>query len=49
MDFRALMRAGASDNDIVEAIRLAIDLKPERHEFIEAPQKLVRFMNMTGG
>lgn len=49
MDFRALMRAGASDSDIVEAIRLAIDLKPERHEFIEAPQKLVRFMNMTGG
>ncbi len=49
MDFRALMRAGASDKDIVEAIRLAIDLKPERHEFIEAPQKLVRFMNMTGG
>lgn len=49
MDFRALMRAGASDQEIVEAIRLAIDLKPERHEFIEAPQKLVRFMNMTGG
>ncbi|KAF0103222.1 MAG: molybdenum cofactor biosynthesis protein [bacterium] len=49
MDFRALMRAGASDSDIVEAIRRAIDLKPERHEFIEAPQKLVRFMNMTGG
>ena len=49
MDFRALLRGGASDGDIVEAIRQAIDLKPERHEFVEAPRKLVRFMNMTGG
>jgi cyclic pyranopterin phosphate synthase len=49
MDFRALMRGGATDQEIIEAIRLAIDLKPERHEFVEAPQKLVRFMSMTGG
>jgi cyclic pyranopterin phosphate synthase len=49
VDFRAMMRAGASDVDLVEAIRSAIDMKPERHEFIEAPQKLVRFMSMTGG
>ena len=49
MDFRTLMRGGATDKEITEAIRLAIDLKPERHEFTEAPQKLVRFMSMTGG
>ena len=49
MDFRGLMRGGATDKEITEAIRLAIDLKPERHEFVEAPQKLVRFMSMTGG
>jgi len=49
MDFRALMRGGASDREISAAIRLAIELKPERHEFIEAPHKLVRFMSMTGG
>jgi cyclic pyranopterin phosphate synthase len=49
VDFRAMLRAGASDADLVEAIRTAIDMKPERHEFIEAPQKLVRFMSMTGG
>ncbi len=49
MDFRSLMRGGATDKEITEAIRLAIDLKPERHEFTEAPQKLVRFMSMTGG
>jgi GTP 3',8-cyclase len=49
VDFREMMRAGANDTEIREAIRCAIDLKPERHEFIEAPQKLVRFMSMTGG
>ena len=49
VDFRALMRGGASDAVLVDAIRRAIDLKPERHEFVEAPQKLVRFMSMTGG
>jgi cyclic pyranopterin phosphate synthase len=49
VDFRVLMRAGATDDDLVEAIRRAIDLKPERHEFRERPQKLVRFMSMTGG
>ncbi len=49
VDFRNLMRGGATDREIVEAIRLAIDLKPERHEFREQPQKLVRFMSMTGG
>ncbi len=49
MDFRRMMRAGATDADLVEACHRAIDLKPERHEFREQPQKLVRFMNMTGG
>jgi len=49
MDFRTLMRGGAGDADLVEAVHRAIDLKPERHEFREKPQKLVRFMSMTGG
>jgi GTP 3',8-cyclase len=49
VDFRAMLRAGASDGEIIETIRTAIEMKPERHEFIEAPQKLVRFMSMTGG
>lgn len=49
VDFRELMRAGASDADLVDAILRAIDLKPERHDFREQPRKLVRFMNMTGG
>ncbi len=49
VDFRELMRSGATDAELVDTIRRAIDLKPERHEFREQPQKLVRFMSMTGG
>ncbi len=49
MDFRALLRGGATDEDLAQAIHRALDLKPERHEFREQPQKIVRFMNMTGG
>ncbi|TCV86738.1 GTP 3',8-cyclase MoaA [Sulfurirhabdus autotrophica] len=48
-DFRTLLRGGASDQEITEAILTAINLKPEKHEFREQPQKLVRFMSMTGG
>jgi cyclic pyranopterin phosphate synthase len=49
MDFRALLRDGASNEELATAIRQAIELKPERHEFREQPEKLVRFMSMTGG
>lgn len=48
-EFRPLLRGGASDAEIETAIRDAIELKPERHEFREQPLKLVRFMSMTGG
>lgn len=49
VDFRTLLRSGASDDVIEATIIRALDLKPERHEFREQPTKLVRFMNMTGG
>ncbi len=49
VDFRTLLRGGAGDDELAAAIRQAMDLKPERHEFREQPTKLVRFMNMTGG
>lgn len=49
MDFRAPLRGGASDDELATAIGRAMDLKPERHEFREQPDKLIRFMNMTGG
>ncbi|MCA1925826.1 MAG: GTP 3',8-cyclase MoaA [Thiobacillus sp.] len=48
-EFRPLLRSGASDADLEAAIRGAIELKPERHEFREAPGKILRFMSMTGG
>jgi len=48
-DFRALLRAGATDRELEEAARAAIARKPERHEFRERPGKIVRFMSMTGG
>ena len=48
-EFRPLLRGGASDTELEAAIRAAIDLKPERHEFREAPGKIVRFMSTTGG
>ncbi len=48
-EFRPLLRAGASDAELEAAVRQAISLKPERHEFREQPGKIVRFMSMTGG
>jgi cyclic pyranopterin phosphate synthase len=49
VEFRPMLRGGASDAEIMATIRAAIAMKPERHEFREAPHKLVRFMNATGG
>jgi cyclic pyranopterin phosphate synthase len=48
-EFRPLLRGGASDADLESAIRHAIELKPERHEFREQPGKIIRFMAQTGG
>jgi cyclic pyranopterin phosphate synthase len=47
--FRELLRSGASHEDLVEAVHEALARKPERHEFREAPEKIVRFMSRTGG
>lgn len=46
---RPLLRAGCSDVELEAAIRDAIALKPEKHEFIERPQQIMRFMSSTGG
>lgn len=48
-DFKPLLRRGASDEDLAAAIRNALELKPLRHEFREAPEKVVRIMAKTGG
>nr|WP_156454367.1 GTP 3',8-cyclase MoaA [Lampropedia cohaerens] len=44
-----MLRDGASDADLMAAIRAGIAAKPERHEFGTAPTKVVRFMSQTGG
>jgi cyclic pyranopterin phosphate synthase len=48
-EFRPLLRQGISDDGLKEAINEAIALKPEQHEFKEKPEKVVRFMSLTGG
>lgn len=48
-ELRPLLRQGISDAGLQEAIRKALTLKPERHEFVEKPGQVVRFMSMTGG
>jgi GTP 3',8-cyclase len=47
--FGPLLRRGASDEEIVEALRSAMSLKPERHEFNEKPANISRIMAVTGG
>lgn len=46
---RPLLREGASDSELENAILQAVNLKPERHEFREQPGKLIRIMAHTGG
>ena len=46
---RPLLREGISDEQLKQVITDSIALKPERHEFNEKPQQVVRFMSMTGG
>ena len=49
LPLRPLLRAGISDEELEQAIRTAIDMKPEKHEFNEKPEKILRFMSYTGG
>lgn len=46
---RPLLRAGVTDDELDAAIIEALALKPERHEFLEKPYEVIRFMSMTGG
>ncbi len=46
---RALLRQTCDDQHLEQAIREAIELKPEKHEFREKPQQIQRLMSMTGG
>lgn len=49
IEMRDFLRQHADDETIIAALRAGIALKPERHEFREAPEKIVRFMSQTGG
>ena len=48
-ELRPLLRADCSDEELEQAIREAIELKPEKHDFQTQPEKIIRFMSMTGG
>jgi cyclic pyranopterin phosphate synthase len=49
MALRPLLRGGVSDAGLELAIRAAIELKPQQHDFREQPGKIMRFMAQTGG
>jgi cyclic pyranopterin phosphate synthase len=49
LELRPLLRSGAADAEIEQAIRQAILRKPERHHFQQHPEQVVRFMAKTGG
>lgn len=46
---KPLLTANCSNAELETAIKQAIDLKPEKHEFNERPEKIVRIMAKTGG
>jgi cyclic pyranopterin phosphate synthase len=51
-DLRAVLRAGGSDADLVEAIRAGVDAKPKGHDFQiarDAAPAVRRHMSTTGG
>nr|VFK56400.1 MAG: cyclic pyranopterin monophosphate synthase subunit MoaA [Candidatus Kentron sp. TUN]VFK58869.1 MAG: cyclic pyranopterin monophosphate synthase subunit MoaA [Candidatus Kentron sp. TUN]VFK62709.1 MAG: cyclic pyranopterin monophosphate synthase subunit MoaA [Candidatus Kentron sp. TUN] len=48
-DLRPLLRGGTDDDGLRSAIIDALALKPERHEFMEKPEQVNRFMSITGG
>lgn len=49
MPLRDLLRDGCSDAELDQAVRDAIAMKPEKHEFVENPKKIIRVMALTGG
>jgi cyclic pyranopterin phosphate synthase len=48
-ELRPLLRQGISDEELRQALIQAISLKPEKHEFNDKPEQVIRFMSMTGG
>lgn len=46
---RPMLRNGCSDDELEDTVRSAIMRKPEKHEFVEKPKKIIRVMALTGG
>jgi cyclic pyranopterin phosphate synthase len=49
VELRPLLRNGISNDELKTTLINAIGLKPEKHEFKEKPDQVVRLMSMTGG
>ena len=49
LELRQLLRDGITDEELGDVLIGAIALKPEKHEFKEKPDQVVRLMSMTGG
>ncbi len=46
---RPLLRDGIDDHELQQVILEAIARKPQKHEFTDKPEQVVRLMSMTGG
>ena len=49
VELRPLLRQGISDHKLKSVLIDAIGLKPQKHEFKDKPEQIVRLMSMTGG
>jgi len=49
VELRPLLRNGISDDALKNILIDAIRLKPEKHDFKDKPDQVVRLMSMTGG
>lgn len=49
LDLRQLLRQGADDSEIRQAIAQSMSIKPERHHFTPETTQILRFMSATGG
>lgn len=49
LELLPFLRGGADDPEIVGQIRAAVMRKPERHDFQDRPEKIIRIMASTGG
>jgi len=49
IELRETLRQGLTDSELKTLLNNALALKPERHNFKEKPQQVVRFMSKIGG